>query len=188
MTPDFKSAILRVVPYIIVLIVLKIASRNKKINQDNFFLKKPVTPTRFFFWWLGFLLYVLATEFVLYKFNILEIKPWNHKPVTSIVLILGSVVLAPLLEELLFRGLLLQRLLNLKLKKYFAIIIQAIVFVLMHSFAYENTLTSNIGIVQTFIDGCLFGIARMTTKSIYTSVSMHATGNLIAVLERILIA
>lgn len=135
---------------------------------------------------MGFLLFVLATEFALYKFNILEITPWNHNPATSIILILGSVILAPLLEELLFRGLLLQKLLNSKLKKYLAISIQAIVFVLMHSFAYENTMTSNIGIVQTFIDGCLFGMARMTTKSIYTSFSMHATGNLIAVLERIL--
>jgi membrane protease YdiL (CAAX protease family) len=62
--------------------------------------------------------------------------------------------------------------------------LQAVLFVLLHNFAYENTVSSNIGIVQALIDASLFGYARYYTKSLYTPMLMHALGNAVAVFER----
>lgn len=187
MNEELKSSLVRVVPFIVVLIFLNIAAKQKKINADNFFLNKPVTYTRFFLWWIGFAAFVIATEFILFRNGLLQVSSWDHTKLPAIILMFGIVILAPVTEELLFRGLLLQRLIKWKNNIYLAVIIQSIVFVFLHSFNYENTLTSNIATGQVLIDGCLFAIARLHTKSIVTPIAMHATGNLVAVLERIVV-
>jgi len=99
----------------------------------------------------------------------------------------GAVVLAPVAEELIFRGIFLNKLLEWKVNKHLAISILSLLFVAMHSFTYENTLSSNISIAQTFIDASLFSYARLYTNSLYTPMAMHATGNLIATLERFIL-
>ncbi|NBP68730.1 MAG: CPBP family intramembrane metalloprotease, partial [Cytophagia bacterium] len=102
----------------------------------------------------------------------------------TLLRILGIVILAPIAEELMFRGFLLSRLLNKKINPHLAIAIQAILFVLLHSFAYRNDLSAKISIVQSFIDASLYGYARYHTKSILTPITMHMTGNSIALLEK----
>ena len=77
----------------------------------------------------------------------------------------------------------LNKLISLKVNKHIAIFILAVIFVVVHSFVFENTISSKIGIAQVFIDATLFSYARFTTKSIYTSITMHIIGNLIATLE-----
>ena len=67
---------------------------------------------------------------------------------------------------------------------HFAIFIQACFFVLLHNFTYQNSLSSNIGIVQSLIEASLFAYAKYHTKSIYTPITMHMTGNFIATFER----
>ena len=133
------------------------------------------------------MLFIIATELTLFKTGLLEVTHWNHNLPSSLIRILGIVVLAPVSEELLFRGLFLHKLIQWKLNKHIAVLIQALVFVILHSFAYENTLSSNTGIVQGFLDACIYAYARFYTKSIYTSIVMHSTGNLIAVLEQFIL-
>ena len=135
-------------------------------------------------WTIGFLIFILLTEFIFYKLGILEIDKWNHPLYPSIIRIIGSVILAPIVEELIFRGLILNALSKRNVNLHFAIFIQAVIFVLLHNFTYENSLSSNIGIVQSLIDASLFGYARYHTKSIFTPITMHVTGNFIATIER----
>jgi membrane protease YdiL (CAAX protease family) len=158
--------------------------RRKKIKSEDLFLQKPIAVKLFLFWTIGFLVYIIVTELVLHRLGVLEIDKWKHPLLPSIIRILGAVVLAPIAEELIFRGLLLNLFIKRKFSVHLAIFLQACFFVLLHNFTYENTLTSNIGIVQTLIDASLFGYARYHTKSIYTPISMHITGNFIATLER----
>ncbi|MBF4470039.1 CPBP family intramembrane glutamic endopeptidase [Flavobacterium sp. HJJ] len=96
----------------------------------------------------------------------------------------GAVILAPIAEELLFRGCILNLLNKKKINNHLAVLIQACFFVLLHNFTYQNTMSSNIGIVQSLVDAILFGYARQYTKSLYTPITMHMTGNAIAVIER----
>ena len=177
-------ALLRTLPFLIVICVIAILIKRKKIKPVEVDIRRPFSWKSYFFWVIGFLAYAVVVEFLLYFFNILEVSKWDHRFSPSIILILGAVILAPIAEELLFRGLILNVLIKKKLKTHWSIIIQACFFVLLHNFTYENTFSSNIGIAQSFIDGILFGYARIYTKSIYTPITMHISGNAIAILER----
>jgi len=59
--------------------------------------------------------------------------------------------------------------------------------VLLHNFTYENTMASNIGIVQSALDAVLFGYARLYTRSLVTPITMHLSGNAIAIAERFIL-
>lgn len=185
MNPEIKSALIRVIPFLIILVALFIANKRKKVAITDLGLKKP-NANHFFVWVIGYLFFVLLIEFLLYRFGILEINQWNHPLYPSIIRILGAVILAPMAEELIFRGLILTKLTKRKVNIHLAILIQACFFVLLHNFTYQNTMSSNIGIGQALIDASLFGYARHYTKSIYTPIAMHITGNFIATFERFL--
>ena len=187
MDKEISSALLRILPFIVVIAIIAVRLSVKHLSPQDIALQKPVSTKRFLCWILGFLAYVLLIECTLNHFGILEIDKWNHPLVSSIIRITGAVILAPIAEELIFRGIFLNALEKLKLNKHLSIILQAVLFVLLHNFAYQNTLSSNIGVVQSFADACLFAYARCHTKSIYTPIVMHMTGNLIATLERFIV-
>lgn len=184
MTEEIKSAIFRVLPFAIALLLILILLKKNRITRDSLYIRKPVSMSRFFAWWGGFLLLAMGIEYMLFKSGHLEVSHWEHAFAPSVIRIFGIVVLAPVAEELLFRGIITNRLQNFNLNLHVVVILQALLFVLMHSFAYENTVSSNIGIIQSFFDACLFAYARINTKSIYTCIAMHATGNAIAVIEQ----
>lgn len=184
MNHEIKMALLRTLPFLVVVIVFIILVKRKKINTHDLMLCRPDTMGRFVYWIIGFLLFIVIIEWGLYKFNLLEIDKWQHGFIPSLILIPGAVLLAPIAEELIFRGMILNALVKRKLSVHLAIFLQAIFFVLLHNFTWQNTLSSNIGVVQSLIDATLFGYARYSTKSIYTPMAMHITGNMIAVLER----
>jgi membrane protease YdiL (CAAX protease family) len=184
MDEDLKSSLVRILPFLILPVIIGILIRIKKIKPQDLFLNKPASTRLFFAWTIGFLVLALLVELLLYKLNILEIDKWNHALLPSIVRITGAVILAPVAEELIFRGLILYRLTQLKISRHLAVFMQAVLFVLLHNFAYENTVQSNISVVQTLLDATLFAYAKYNTKSLYTPIAMHMTGNLIATLER----
>ncbi|MBC7440402.1 MAG: CPBP family intramembrane metalloprotease [Flavobacterium sp.] len=187
MNEEIKSAIIKALPFAIILFILFIATKQKKIDIVDLGIKKPSSIKHYLFWAIGFLIFILLTEFSLSKLGFLEIDKWHHSLFPSIIRILGALILAPIAEEFIFRGLLLSKLINNKLNLHFAILIQACIFVLLHNFTYQNTFSSNIGIAQSLIDGSLFGYARYYTKSIYTPITMHIIGNIIATSERFLL-
>lgn len=184
MNHEIRMALLRTLPFLVVICMIAFLIKRKKIKPLELDIRRPFSWKSYFFWVVGFLAYAVVIEFLLYSFNILEVSEWDHGFSPSIILISGAVIFAPIAEELLFRGLILNVLIKKKIKTHWAIIIQACFFVLLHNFAYENTLSSNIGIAQSFIDGMLYAYARMYTKSIYTPITMHISGNAIAILER----
>lgn len=187
MNEEIKAAIIRVLPFVVLLTVFSIRVRQKKFNTAELGLQKPVSLIRSVWCWSAFLLFILASEFTLYHLGLLEADKWNHTLLPSVIRITGAVILAPIAEEILFRGILLNKLMQWKGNMHVAIFVQAVLFVMVHSFTYENTLSSNIGIAQTFIDAAIYGYARFYTQSIYTPMAMHSTGNLIATLERFIL-
>lgn len=187
MTTEFKLILLKVLPFLVMLLAFWIGIRRKRLNSKDLSIQAPVSYRKFLIWWGLYLLIILTTELTLFKTGLLEVNHFNHTLPSNIIRIIGIVILAPISEELLFRGLFLNKLMQWKLSKHLAVLIQAFIFVLLHSFTYKNTLTSNIAIAQTFIDACLYAYARFSTQSIYTSMIMHSTGNLIAVLEQFII-
>jgi membrane protease YdiL (CAAX protease family) len=187
MPTEFKLMVLKILPFLIMLLAFWIAIKRKRLNFIDLCIQAPVSYRKFFIWCSLYLMFILVTELTLFKTGLLEVNHRNYALLPSIIRITGIIVLAPVSEELLFRGLLVFKLLQWKLGKHSAILIQAVIFVLLHSFTYKNTIASNIGIIQVFLDACLFAYARFSTQSIYTSMVMHSTGNLIAVLEQFII-
>lgn len=187
MDTEMKSALLRVMPFIIIFFVLVLQIKKGKISGHDLFINKPSSINRFLGWVICFLMFVLLVEFALFTTGFLETDPWKHPFLPSVIRILGAVILAPIVEELIFRGLFLRMLLKRKLNLHLAIFIQAGVFVLLHNFTWQNTLSSNIGIIQSLTDAVLFGYAKQHTKSIYTPVAMHISGNFIATVERFIL-
>lgn len=184
MNEEIRSAFLRTAPFLVVILVLAILISRRKIRSQDIDLQKPDSLRSYLTWTVGFLIYALFIEFLLDAWGVLEVSKWDHSLKPSIILIFGAVVLAPIAEELLFRGLILDFLEKRTGNKHIAILVQALFFVLLHNFTYENTLSSNVGIVQSSIDAVLFAYARHYTRSLYTPITMHMSGNAIAILER----
>jgi membrane protease YdiL (CAAX protease family) len=184
MRQELNFALLRVVPFVVILLVIAFRIRQKRTNPQDLYLHLPPSAGKAVAWWGAYLLFILATEAVLYRFGLLEITKWNHPLISSIIRISGAVVFAPIAEELLFRGVVLHKLTGWKINRHLAIVIQAVLFALAHSFTYRTDPTSIIGIAQVLVDGVLYGYAMYQTDSIYTPIAMHMTGNLIATLER----
>ncbi len=187
MNTEIKYALLKVIPFLIILFFIKLAIRRKRFSSNDLFIQRPVTYRQSLIWWGLYLLFIILTELLLFKTGILELTHWKHNLISSIIIITGIIILAPVAEELVFRGLFLYKLTQWKINKHLAILIQASVFVMLHSFVYKNTLSSNVGIVQVFIDAILYAYAKYNTKSIYTPIAMHSTGNLIAILEHFIL-
>lgn len=90
------------------------------------------------------------------------------------------VLLAPLAEEVAFRGTLYGDLERRRMHPAVVVLLPALIFTLVH-FQY-----SGLGLSYIFIDGVIFGLARRHTNSILTPIMLHMLGNAFAVAERIL--
>lgn len=178
------DTLLRVAPYLVFLAVFAARALQRRSLLTQLDLRPPpLAPMAA--WLLGFLAFAISVEFVLFSLNLLEVSAWQLNTPELIIRVVGIVVLAPIAEEILFRGILLNWLEARLGNTHVAILLLAGAFVAVHAFAYDGSLEGRIGIAQTFVDACLFAYARKHTKSLWTPILMHAAGNAIAVLERV---
>src|SRR4051812_4988520 len=187
MNHELRSAVLRTLPFLVVLIIVFILIKRQKVRGAELDIHPPYSIKKYLLWVIGFLVFTLVVEITLAGLQILEVDKWNHPLLPSVILITGAVIFAPIAEEILFRGFILNLLIKRGINNSSAICIQAVFFVLLHNYTYENTLSSNIGIFQGFIDAVLFGYARQRTQSLYTPITMHMTGNAVAIIERFIL-
>ena len=187
MNEEIKQVLFRILPFLAIITGITIAIKKQKLTKADLYIQRPNSYKLFLKWWLGFLVFIILTEITLYRFGILEVSTWKNSFFPSILKILSMVVLAPIAEELIFRALLLHKLKQWKINQHVAIIIQGLIFVALHSAAFQITLSSNIGKAQIFTDAVLFGYAMYHTKSVYTPIVMHATGNSVAVIEQLIL-
>lgn len=85
---------------------------------------------------------------------------------TSVLLV---VVLAPVLEEIVFRGIILKGMLNRGIHPATAITVSAMIFGLVHGNLWQ--------FVGAFMFGVLFGLVYYRSKSLLLPVIMHAVNN-----------
>ncbi len=97
----------------------------------------------------------------------------SHNPVLLYIAIVG---IAPLFEELLFRGFLFQGLQSSPLGASGAIVISALLWAILHV-QYGLLVIS-----QIFVFGLFFGVARWRTHSLFIPLSMHCINNFLALL------
>ena len=99
----------------------------------------------------------------------------KHRDAATVVLfVVGAVIFAPLVEELLFRGVLLRSLLR-KVSPATAVVVSAVIFALVHYIGDPNTLPflpalTGLGVVLAF--------TALRTGDLSTSIFIHAGFNL----------
>jgi HAD superfamily hydrolase (TIGR01509 family) len=98
------------------------------------------------------------------------------------VLWLAIIVLAPIGEEVVFRGFLLPGFSHTFLGNGGAVVLTSATWALMH-FQYDYH-----GILIIFVAGLLLGAARVQTGSLYPCIAMHALQNFISTIETVVMA
>lgn len=117
----------------------------------TFFLRRPIVP----------------------EFMFSAYKSARFIPLLWLVLVL----IAPLSEEIFFRGFLFKGIQNSRIGAAGAVIITSLAWSAIHT-QYDAY-----GIASIFVGGLLLGFARLKSNSIYPPIVMHALQNIIATIE-----
>ncbi len=94
-----------------------------------------------------------------------------------ISLFLMTVILAPILEEILFRGIIMKGMINNRVKPITAIIISAFIFGAVHFNPWQ--------FAGAFLLGLVLGLVYYKTKSLLMPILLHAFNNLLSALMMI---
>lgn len=96
------------------------------------------------------------------------------------LLVIALVVAAPVFEELFFRGFLISGLSSTFIGPIGAILLSSISWAAVH-LQYDLY-----GMFMIFVAGILLGVARLKTNSLFIPILMHATMNMVAIIEAII--
>lgn len=138
--------------------------------------------SRFFY---GFVTWFLMTVFFLFIGYLLapEEFVWNFKPVPFFLLLTICIILIPIqtsLEELLFRGYLMQGIGILTKTRWVPLIVTSTLFGLMHILNPEVS-KLGYGIMGFYIGtGFLFGIITLLDEGVELALGIHAANNIAA--------
>ena len=172
---------MQVAPFAIALTVLIIVLRKRGKTRGDLALVWP-PPRLALLWLLGWVVFAVALGVVNRHFEGHTPDSWRDKysPLVIAIRIVGVVFLAPIVEELIFRGLLLPRLAATRLGAIGGIAVVAGLFAALHFQA------GVFGVALIFLDACFFGAARLHARSLLLPMVMHLTGNLYAAVERLI--
>jgi uncharacterized protein len=164
------SAFTNFIAVIFVIFIYKNKVALKNISGNRFDIRKFRRNTFLGFYAGGG---IIITGFVVnYLIGSIEIKLSSH--ILS-SFILNSIVffLIAFSEELIFRGFMLNQLIEI-MSKYWALVISAFIFSLFHTF---NPNFSIISFVNIFLAGILLGLLFIHLKSLYAPIIQHFSWN-----------
>lgn len=96
---------------------------------------------------------------------------WQSEPFILFLTLLTTVCTQPILEELLYRGILLGSLENCS--KILALVVSSFVFSYIHVYDFRQVINFHL------IGGLIYGLAFLKTKKLYPSIILHSIHNLI---------
>jgi len=132
--------------------------------------------------WVGaFATWFVVSEYVYTTLGFSEGQAWGDRYSLSLIIlrVVGMVILAPVAEESVFRGLMFARISGTRVGPVGAVLITAAIFAAIH-IQYEPALIAFI-----LADGLFFGLVRWRTNSLYLPIVFHSLGNLYVVFERL---
>ena len=109
--------------------------------------------------------------------------PYFQGPAAVAVMAFSTVVIAPLAEELLFRGVLFNAVERF-VPAWLTVLLTALAFGVLHVMTYG---TDWYTILQTAVMGLILGGLRAWTRSLWPSVVFHATNNLYATIQAVVL-
>ncbi len=102
---------------------------------------------------------------------------------TTAIRLLAMVILAPVTEELVFRGLLYTKIEETRLRAAGAIVLPALLFAAAH---YDKQLgaVTGVALLLILVDGLYLGLVRCRTNSTPLTIALHAAANGFAAFQR----
>ncbi|WP_437587676.1 CPBP family intramembrane glutamic endopeptidase [Sorangium sp. So ce1000] len=166
---------------LVALVVLFVVKKARGLSwRDDFGLRLPTLQDAAL--WLGlFVTLAVIEEVVSRALGFARVEPWGTRFSTPemVIRVATMVVLAPVSEELLFRGLLFKEIGDTAAGTVGAIGITAVLFAAVHGQYQLPVLTLIV------IDGLFYGITRHVTGSTLLTILLHSLGNAYAAYERI---
>jgi membrane protease YdiL (CAAX protease family) len=179
MSPDLKQTLLLFASTLLGPVIFLIFCRVKKLSPRRDLDLVWPAPRVVAGWVLAFALLV-ALEELLWSLVGSEAPTPMRGPFLLVALrFLAMVLLAPLSEELLFRGMFFYQV-SRRLGPMRALVLAGALFALLH-LQYGP-----LGMGVIFVDGLFFGLARYRARSLWLPILLHSLGNLYAAIERLL--
>jgi len=127
-------------------------------------------------WMVLLAVWILGTDYFLRWRGSWDFTAWrNAAPAVAVLRVIGIVILAPISEELIFRGLFYRYLSRTRFGVMLTIVLLAAGWTVLHNTYLPNPA----GVV--FVAGLMLGAARWRTKSLYVPIAMHLIFNAYAV-------
>ena len=163
----------------VVPLVLGIAKLKRNSSLKDYFALRAISWGTVWRWMLVLIALLVFESFAIDALGVEEIPSFmmniEFPSVSSMwVLLFAVIVMAPLVEELVFRGFLLKGFSQTFMGDYGAIVVTSLLWAMLHlqyEFAY---------VAVIFVVGLVFGYARFKTNSIFTPLMMHFFMNLVA--------
>jgi hypothetical protein len=150
-----------------------------------FALRRP-TVRQMASWTAVLVVYMAAAEVTIRLAGEPAVPDWQTKAYQTAgflpLLVFALVVAAPLSEELVFRGFMLEGMRHSRAGPVLAVLITAGVWAAIH------TQYGPLGIGTVFVMGLVLGAARLKTGSIWVPVVLHGLNNLVAVIQTAVVA
>lgn len=179
MKTEVRDTLLRVgLPCIGIAVVLA-AAHYRRYSRTDLGLCLPA-PTRAAIWFAAFVALAVFEELIGPTLGVAAPERWGtlYSPSIKVVRVAAMVILAPISEELVFRGLLYHVLSTTAAKPLGAIALTALAFTLMHvQYGYQ-------ALLFVLVDGVFYGTVRYSTGSILLTMCLHALGNAYAAYQR----
>jgi membrane protease YdiL (CAAX protease family) len=169
------GALLTAAAFIALLVVVVLIARFKKIPL-------PIAPPglgAISTWLLVFIVAAIGQESLGSLTGGPAAQSWDALTPARLIRAATIVLLAPVAEEVAFRGTMYGNLMKKGMHPAVAILLPAAAFALMHLQYFGP------GLLFIFVDGIIFGLARHRTQSLFVPILLHVLGNAYAVAERI---
>jgi hypothetical protein len=177
MSPELHESLTRVAPFAVGLLLLAVVALVRPEAGERL-AWKPVSAGVMLRWLVLWTLWVAAGELLSEALGRPEAPHFTAHGLALGIRVVGIVLLAPLLEELVFRGILFQLLLR-RAGPGPTVVGTALLFALAHG-QYRG-----LDLVQVLADGIVLGLARLRTGSTRVPFWMHLLGNAFAAWQRL---
>ncbi len=179
----YLGSLMRIVDILLISIALGFTSfilaKKWKVSIKEYFTQLNFSWTKFLLIFIFSIFFFMVTNILLsFSYNLRGIFPFdtfycvelsNAKILTDKFMIILHCIIAPILEEILFRGLILKRL-QRKYSLHLSLLISSLLFASYHLYLPL--------FLYYFLSGYIFGLVFIRTKSLSLSIILHSLNNI----------
>lgn len=169
---------------LVLLVIFMLIYKDTLIKDFNCFKKNFIhnIEISFKYWFIGFIIMALSNLFINYILHKglagNEEQVRNYIDAFPLFMIFNTVIYAPITEELAFRKSVKDSISN----KWVYVLTSGLVFGMLHISSYITDVSDLVYLIPYSSLGISFALLYYKTNNIFSSISMHAIHNLIAVI------